>query len=88
MRSVTSCITLSYTHSHLAGAQNQSLTIGHFTALQAEFWGEVQTFNMQVGVGLIHRPTYNNTFKATAVSVSTSKMGTGHIIELLNDDTV
>lgn len=40
MCSVTPRLTLSCTHSHLADAQNrQSFTIGHFTALQAEFWG-------------------------------------------------
>lgn len=40
MCSVAPRLTPSCTHSHLADAQNnQSFTTGHFTALQAEFWG-------------------------------------------------
>ncbi len=40
IHSVMPCLTLSYTHSHLADAQNnQSFTVGLFAALQAQFLG-------------------------------------------------
>lgn len=55
MFSVTPCFTLTYTHSHLAHAQDsQSFTIGQFTALQTEFWGGMLcscSFQQQLHVG-------------------------------------